>query len=312
MAVFFDTNNLPDFKKAVLTIGTFDGVHKGHKAILQKVVNHARMENGTSILITFEPHPRKLLFPDQPLGIITPLDQKLRLVQDTGIEHVVVVPFTKEFSELTAEKYIKDFLVNIFHPHIIVIGYDHRFGQDRKGDLHLLEDGASLYGYDLIEIPAQMIDEAAVSSTKIRAAIKEGRIEDAAQMLGRNYTLSGTVVHGNKLGRTLGYPTANMQPANGDQILPAVGIYAVRATHEGITYNGMLSIGYNPTVTDRKELRIEANLFDFDKDIYGQTLEVAFVKRLRDEQKFDSLDALKAQLHRDKENSMKALKALQA
>lgn len=303
MAIFYDTIGLPKFKHAVLTVGTFDGVHKGHRAILQEVVTHAHNVGGESLLLTFEPHPRKLLFPDQPLGIITPLQQKLELITEAGIQHIVVVPFTMAFAGLSAKEYIENFLVNIFHPHSIVIGYDHRFGNDRKGDIRLLEEFSTEYQYELIEIPAQLIDEAAVSSTKIRNAITGGRMEDTRQMLGRDYSLRGTVVHGNKLGRTLGYPTANIQPLEKEQIVPALGIYAIRAIHYGHQYNGMLSIGYNPTVTDKKELRIEANLFDFDKDIYGDTLEIFFLKKLRDEQKFDSLEALKEQLHKDKVNA---------
>ncbi|MCD6011324.1 MAG: riboflavin biosynthesis protein RibF [Flavipsychrobacter sp.] len=310
MAIFKDTANLPAFKNAVITIGTFDGVHKGHKTILNEVVTHAKNIHGESILLTFEPHPRKLLFPDQPLGIITPLEQKLQLVTDAGIQHVVIVPFTKEFANISAHDYIEKFLVRIFHPHSIIIGYDHRFGHDRKGDIKLLEDYASEYNYELLEIPAQLIDEAAVSSTKIRKAITEGRTEDATQMLGRHYSLSGIVVHGNKLGRTLGYPTANVHPVDADQIIPALGIYAMQVTHNGTKYGAMLSIGYNPTVTDKKELRIEANIFDFDKDIYGDTIELLFVKKLRDEQKFNSLDELKAQLHKDKEDTLSIINGL--
>ena len=307
MAVFFNIQELPEFRKAVLTIGTFDGVHKGHRAILQEVVNHAKSVKGESVLLTFEPHPRKLLFPDQPLGIITPLHQKLQLITDAGIQHVVVVPFTREFANLSAQEYIENFMVGVFHPHSIIIGYDHRFGHDRKGDIQLLEKMEQDYGYELIEIPEQLIDDAAVSSTKIRNAITEGKMEEATHMLGRNYSFSGRVMHGNKLGRTLGYPTANLKPEEKEQIIPALGIYAIQATYKGSQYNGMMSIGYNPTVTDKKELRIEANLFDFDKEIYGEIIEVIFFKKLRDEQKFDSLDALKEQLHKDKEESMRLL-----
>ncbi len=307
MAVFFDIKHLPEFKNAVLTIGTFDGVHQGHKAILQEVVNHAKQVDGESVLLTFEPHPRKLLFPDQPLGIITPLHQKLKLISEAGIEHIVVVPFTKEFASLSAQEYIEQFLVGIFHPKSIVIGYDHRFGHDRKGDLKLLEKCALEGGYQLTEIPPQLIEDAAVSSTKIRLAVTEGRMEDASHMLGRNYSFSGIVMHGNKLGRKLGYPTANLKPDEAEQIIPAVGIYAIRAVYDGRQYNGMLSIGYNPTVTDSRDIKIEANLFDFDKEIYGETLEIFLVKKLRDEQKFHSLEALKVQLNKDKEDTLMVL-----
>ena len=308
MAVYTEIQHLPQFENTVLTIGFFDGVHKGHKTILQEVVRHARQVGGESVLLTFEPHPRKFLFPDQPLGIITPLHKKLQLITEAGIQHIVVVPFTREFSNLSAHEYITQFMVGRFHPHSIVIGYDHRFGHDRKGNLQLLEDYAGMHSYTVIEIPAQLIEAAAVSSTKIRTAISEGRVDDARHMLGRNYSIEGRVEHGNKLGRTIGYPTANIAPNEAEQIIPAMGIYAITARHGESTYGGMLSIGYNPTVTDKKNLRIEANLFDFDKDIYGDDLEIFFVKKLRDEQKFESLDALKEQLHRDKEDSLVALK----
>ena len=307
MAVFFDIQHLPEFKNAVLTIGTFDGVHRGHKAILQQVVNHARQVHGESVLLTFEPHPRKLLFPDQPLGIITPLRQKLKLITDLGIEHIVVVPFTREFASLSAQEYIERFLVGIFNPKSIVIGYDHRFGHDRKGDLKLLEKCEQQGGYELMEIPAQLIDDAAVSSTKIRHAVTEGRMEDASQMLGRNYSFTGTVMHGHKLGRTIGYPTANLKPEDPEQIIPAIGIYAIQALYNGTMYNGMMSIGYNPTVTDTKDIKLEANLFDLGEDLYGEELEISFIKRIRDEQKFDSIEALKQQLHKDKEDVLKII-----
>ena len=307
MAVFTNIQDLPRFNNAIITIGTFDGVHQGHKVILKEVVDHATEVGGESVLLTFEPHPRKLLFPDQPLGIITPLHKKIELIQEAGIKHIVVVPFTKEFSALSAQEYIKNFIVDVFQPHSIIIGYDHHFGHDRMGNIDLLRAWSGEYGYHLVEIPAQLIDEAAVSSTKIRNAILAGRVDDAAHMLGRHYTLAGTVVHGNKLGRTIGYPTANLSPLDREQIIPGLGIYAINAHHGDQLYHGMLSIGYNPTVTDKKELRIEANLFDFDKDIYEDELELVFIKKMRNEEKFASLDALMGQLHKDKENTLKIL-----
>ena len=263
------------------------------------MTDHAKKVNGESVLLTFEPHPRKLWFPDQALGIITPLHQKIELISRLGIGNIVVVPFTREFASLSAQEYVERFLVGIFHPHSIIIGYDHRFGHDRKGDLKLLEHYAPIDNYELIEIAPKLIDEAAVSSTKIRHFITSGHMEDAANMLGRHYSLTGTVVHGRKLGRTIGYPTANIEPTEKEQILPAIGIYAIQAIHNDIRYNGMLSIGYNPTVTDQRVIRIEANLFDFDKDIYGDLLEIFFIRKIRDEQKFESLDALMEQLRRD-------------
>jgi riboflavin kinase/FMN adenylyltransferase len=307
MAVFFNIEQVPRLQNAVITIGTFDGVHLGHRTILKNVVDRAAEIGGESVLITFEPHPRKLLFPGQPLWFITPLEQKLKLVTEIGIQHIVVVPFTKAFSELSASEYVEDFLIKTFQPHTIIIGYDHRFGHDRTGDIHLLEQLRSRYNYELIEIKAQLIDEAAVSSTKIRKALKDGQVQEAAHMLGRDYNMRGAVVRGAQLGRTIGYPTANIRLNEPEQIVPGIGVYAVRVIHEDTTYKGMLSIGYNPTVTNDRSIKIEVNIFDFNKDIYDRIIEISFVARLRDEVKFNGLDALKEQLHRDKLDSLRIL-----
>ncbi len=306
MGVFSDIHHLPEFRNAVVTIGTFDGVHLGHREILKEVVNYAKLVNGESVLITFDPHPRKLLFPNQPLGLLTPLATKIKLILDAGIEHIVVMPFTKEFAQKTANEYIINFISGLFHPHNIIIGYDHRFGNDRKGDINLLKQFGPSLGYEVKEIPAQLIDDAAISSTKIRNYLILGQISNANKMLGRFYSLAGIVVHGNKLGRTIGYPTANIKPNDSDQLLPALGIYAIKVIHNNITYAGMLNIGYNPTVTDKKELRIEANIFDFNKDIYGQNLEILFIEKTRNEIKFATLNELKEQLHQDKMDAIRA------
>jgi len=307
MAVFTDINHLRQFRNAVLTIGTFDGVHTGHRAILNEVVQHAGRVGGESVLLTFEPHPRKVLFPEQPLGILTPLNKKLSLVTDTGIDHVVVVPFTPVFANLSATEYVRNFLVDTFHPHSIVIGYDHHFGHDRTGNIDLLRRLAPEYGYEVLEIPAQLIADAAVSSTRIRNAISAGNVTEAMAMLGRIYTVSGKVVHGNRLGRTIGYPTANMAIDETDQIMPGVGIYAVQVLHNGALYGGMMSIGYNPTVTDSRDIKAEVHIFDFDAEIYGHELEIGFMARLRDEQKFFSLEQLTEQLHADKVAALQVL-----
>lgn len=299
MAIYFSVKDIPAFTSVVLTIGTFDGVHSGHKVILEQVRSYAKEHGGESVLITFEPHPRKLIFPDKPIDIITPLDKKLQLITDAGIDHIVVVPFTAEFASLTASEYVADFLVGLFKPSAIVIGYDHRFGNDRQGDINLLKQLQKDYGYDVVEIPAQLIDDAAVSSTKVRNAIRLGEIEDAAHMLGRNYTLSGKVAKGAQLGRTIGYPTANIVPNHTEQIIPKNGVYAVRVTHKGDTYNAMLNVGYRPTVSSDNQLHVEAHIFNFKGDIYNEQLELEFVTRMRDEQKFGSIDALKAQLQQD-------------
>lgn len=307
MAIFRHTDALPAFHNTVLTIGTFDGVHAGHMTILEEVIRHAREEGGESVLITFEPHPRKLLFPDQPLKLLTPLEEKLQLITGAGIQHVVVAPFTKAFSLLSATEYIQQFLVHYFRPQSIIIGYDHHFGHDRTGNIDMLREYEQVFDFTVHEIPAHLIEQAAVSSTKIRRALEAGQVQDAAQMLGRLYSLSGVVVHGAKRGRTIGYPTANIQPADPEQLVPATGVYAVRVQHDDLWYGGMLNIGYNPTVTDEGKLHIEVNIFDFDKDVYGDTLKIDFVTRLRDELKFNSPDELVQALHKDKTDAKREL-----
>jgi riboflavin kinase/FMN adenylyltransferase len=310
MAIFYNTTTLPSFKNAVVTIGTFDGVHLGHHTILQEVVSHAKEIGGESVLITFDPHPRKLLFPNQALRLLTSLQTKLDLVNKVGIDHIVVVPFTHEFANFSAENYITQFLVQYFHPNSIIIGYDHQFGHDRKGSIDLLKKYSAANDYKVVEIPAQLIEEAAVSSTKVRKAVTEGHVQEAAHMLGRNYALSGTVIKGKQLGRTIGYPTANIEPHDAAQVVPAIGIYAVTVNMEGQQLKGMLSIGHNPTVSDDQQIHIEVHIFDFAEDIYGKDIEVAFVAYLRNEEKFASLEALKEQLQRDKERALLALQIL--
>ncbi len=304
MAVYHGTGGLPSFKSAVVTIGTFDGVHKGHRAILQNVAEKAASVGGESILITFDPHPRKLLFPNESLGIITPLAQKLELVQSIGIQHVVVVPFTHEFASLSARGYIEEFLVRHFSPHAIIIGYDHRFGHDRTGNITLLKELAPQFGYRVLEIPAQLIDQAAVSSTKIRNAVMSGNALEATSMLGRPYSFAGRVVHGRQLGRQLGYPTANLIMSDADQVVPGMGVYTVRVRWNGQVYGGMMSVGKNPTVSDTEELKIEVNIFEFAGDIYDETIEVSIENKIRNEMKFNNLDDLKSEIESDKKKSI--------
>lgn len=307
MAVYYSTKDIPGFTNAVLTIGTFDGVHCGHSTILEQVREYAKSVGGESVLITFEPHPRKLIFPEHEIQMITPLDKKLELITAAGIDHVVVVPFTREFAELSAREYVSGFLVGYFKPDAIVIGYDHHFGNDRKGDINLLKELKEDYDFEVVEIPAQHIQDAAVSSTKVRNAIAAGEVDGASKMLGRNYTLSGKVTKGAQLGRTIGYPTANIVPNHTEQIIPANGVYAVRVNYKGSIYSAMLNIGYRPTVSNENTLHIEAHLFDFSQDIYNESLELEFIARLRDEQKFSSVDALKEQLGKDAEHTKQVL-----
>lgn len=328
MQVHTDIDNLPRFKNAVVTIGTFDGVHMGHRQILDRLVSEAKKIDGESVIITFHPHPRKVVS-SQILGIrlINTLEEKTELLRILGIDHLVVVPFTDVFANLTADDYIKDFLVEKFRPHTIIIGYDHRFGRDRLGDYRLLEKDAVIYNYQLKEIPKHILENIAISSTNIREAILHSDITTANKLLGYPFFFSGEVVHGDKLGRQLGYPTANLKVLNEEKLVPGNGIYAVYAEvvnsqlamgNQGkqgdenslspIAYSlkGMMSIGFRPTVDGKKRV-IEVNLFDFDKEIYGQQLKVYVKKYLREEIKFDGLEALVNQIHKDKEESLKVL-----
>jgi riboflavin kinase / FMN adenylyltransferase len=307
MRVLYGIEALGKFKNPVITIGTFDGVHQGHKTILQKVVDETKAINGTSILITFDPHPRKLIFPNESLKLLSTLEERLGLVADAGIDVTVVIPFTKDFSSLSAHDYVGIFLVKIFHPSLIVIGYDHHFGQDRKGDIILLRQYGLKYGFEVKEISAQLISEAAVSSTQIRNALLLGNVALATKMLGMPYQISGRVVEGAQRGRLIGFPTANINLPDGDKLLPKSGAYAVKVSLANKTYGGMLNIGFNPTVSEDLVQKVEVHIFDFDQQIYDEVITVSFVAGLRDERKFDSIESLKAQLNVDKKMALSAL-----
>lgn len=305
MKVYHSTEQMPAFRKAVVTIGTFDGVHIGHQQILSQLKQEAARIQGETVIITFHPHPRKVVAAGQtPVFLINTIEEKIELLEKNGIDNLVIVPFTEDFARQTPEEYCEHFLIEKFHPHTVIIGYDHRFGQARKGDYKLLELYSEKLGFELKEIPAHVINESTVSSTRIREAILNGDIELAKSLLGYDFFFEGKVVEGNKLGRTLGYPTANLQVGIEEKLVPGNGVYAVTvALPDGTLKNGMMNIGVRPTVDGKKRM-IEVNIFDFDKDIYGTTLRVYVKKYLRGEQKFDGLDALKQQLTIDKEQSL--------
>lgn len=322
MQVHTNIDALPLIPNAVVTIGTFDGVHAGHKQIITQLRQEAKQVGGQSVLITFHPHPRKVLAGDgKPIQLINTPDEKIELLTGQGLDHLVIVPFTKDFSNLSADEYVHDFLIGKFHPHTVIIGYDHRFGHDRKGDYLLLEKYAAHSDFRLKEIPAYVIDSITVSSTRIREAIRSGNIHAAHELLGYDFFFEGSVVKGNMIGRTLGYPTANLALDEDEKLIPGDGIYAVEAELKGSELEvggwklgssterlqGMMSIGIRPTIGDNKRM-IEVNLFDFDKDIYGQTLRVYVKAYMRPEVKFEGLDALTEQLHKDKETALKLLK----
>ncbi len=309
MKVYTDIESLPEFEKAVITIGTFDGVHLGHLQIIQQLTKEAGLVKGKPVLITFYPHPKQVVATIQkPLFILNTPEEKYELLHNAGISNIVVVPFTSEFAGQPAGNYIKDFLVEKFHPHTIIIGYDHRFGKDRSGDYHLLEDEAAKYGYIVKEIPEHILQNVTISSTKIREALLSGDIDTANEFLGYHYFFSGIVIEGNKLGRTIGYPTANLQISDAQKLVPAIGVYAVEVNVEGsVTYTGMMNIGIRPTINGTTRV-IEVNIFDFDEMIYGKTVKVSIKKRLRNEVKFNGLDSLKEQLAKDKKDALSALK----
>jgi riboflavin kinase/FMN adenylyltransferase len=320
MQVHRNIDQLPEFRKAVITIGTFDGVHMGHRQIIQKLKEEAAKAGGETVIITFHPHPRKIIS-SAILGVrlINTLEEKTDVLSGLGIDHLVVVPFTDAFANQPAEEYVKNFLVEKFHPHTIIIGYDHRFGRERLGDYRLMEKLAPEFGYSIKEIPKHILDEIAISSTNIREAILHHDIETANKLLGYTFFFEGEVVHGNKLGRQLGYPTANLQVHDAEKIIPGDGIYAVYAelkdepaiagmdiTGNKSPYKGMMSIGFRPTVDGKKRV-IEVNIFDFDREIYGQTLRVYVKKFLRAEEKFASLQELVKKIDQDKINSLQVL-----
>ncbi len=306
MQVHREINKLPPFRKAAITIGTFDGVHKGHQQIINALVEKAKGSGGESVLITFHPHPRKIVQPDASLELINSLEERIALLEEKGIDHLVVVPFTPSFASQEPENYIGDFLAKLFSPKHIIIGYDHHFGKDRKGGYRLLEENASKFGYHLIEIPGHVLNEIAVSSTKIRAAIRNSQMDEARDLLGYSWFFEGEVVHGDQLGRKLGYPTANLTYIDGDKIHLGEGVYAAMAELDGEKISGMLSVGTRPTIGDHEE-KVEINLFNFNRDIYGSHIKVTVKNYLRAQVKYGSLDALKNQMETDKINAENAL-----
>lgn len=306
--IHYDLDSISELKHTAVTTGTFDGVHLGHKTIIDKLISVAKQIDGESVLLTFYPHPRMVLFPDDhQIRLLNTQSEKEQLLESCGIDHLVVINFTKEFSRLSSLEFVRNILANKLKAKKLVIGYDHHFGRNREGSFaHLLEFG-SLYGFEVEEIPAKDIDEVAVSSSKIRKAIEAGDIDTANKYLGYAYSFTGKVIKGKQLGRTIGYPTANIAITDPYKLIPAIGVYAVKVMFAKQTYEGMLSIGKNPTVSNQNILSIEVNIFEFNADIYNKEITVFIYKKLRDEEKYSSLDELKAQLAVDKQNALKFL-----
>jgi riboflavin kinase/FMN adenylyltransferase len=303
--------SLPEFKQAVVTIGTFDGVHLGHRQILSQLKSEAERIGGETVIITFHPHPRKIISSvPGDIKLLNTLSEKISLLDAAGIDHLVVVPFDHVFANQTAEEYVTDFLYRYFKPHTVIIGYDHRFGKGREGNYQMMKEYGKALGFEVKEISEQLVNEIVISSTKIRHALVDHDIDTANRFLGYPYFFEGTVIEGNKLGRTIGYPTANLHVGSEEKLIPGDGVYAVTcASRElpNVIYKGMMNIGMRPTVDGKKRV-VEVNIFDFDQDIYGKSLQVHVHDYLRGEVKFNGLDALKEQLQKDKNAAIEKLK----
>lgn len=300
-------SSLPQFNHAVITIGTFDGVHQGHQQILAQMKAEAARVNGETVIITFHPHPRKIVSSvPGDIKLINTLAEKIQLLEKSGIDHLVVIPFDHAFSNQSADDYIRDFLFKFFKPSVIIIGYDHRFGKGRTGDYHLLEQYGRELGFEVKEISEEMLNQVVISSTRIREALLNNDIDTANHFLGYPYFFEGLVVEGNKIGRTIGFPTANMHISSEEKLIPANGVYAVTISMDNELFTGMMNIGVRPTVDGKKRV-IEVNIFNFNRDIYGRTLVIRLEKFLRGEVKFNGLDELKAQLNADRTKAELAL-----
>jgi riboflavin kinase / FMN adenylyltransferase len=288
--------------KPVVTIGTFDGLHLGHQKVLYRLIDFARSHGGESVVFTFYPHPRLVIAPQESnLRLLTTLEEKKELFARSGIDHLIIFPFTKEFSQLTYSEFVEQILVEKMHTHCLVVGYDHRFGKNREGGFEYLQNCADKFGFAIEKLDVLLIDEAHVSSTNIREALENGDVELANKFLGYRFTLHGTVVEGERVGRKLGFPTANIEASDPHKLIPGYGVYAVEVLLSGIKYGGMLNIGSRPTFNKNADNRsIEVHIFDFSGDIYNKEITLVFAGKIRNEQKFSGVEALTEQLKKDK------------
>lgn len=307
MKVIQSVSNFISDRKSLVTIGTFDGVHIGHQKILQKLINAANEEGKRSVLLTFFPHPRMVLQKNVAIELLNTIQEKSDLLEKMGLDFLIIHPFSKEFSRLTALDFVRDILMNQLNTSKLIIGYDHHFGKNREGNINQLREYSSLYDFQVEEISAQDIDDVAVSSTKIRTALKEGRLKTANNYLGYEYMLNGIVVNGKKLGGTIGFPTANIHIREEYKLIPKTGVYVIRTNIDGKLYFGMMNIGFRPTV-DGKHQTIEVHIFGFNDDLYNKKLSVSLLYFLRDEERFDSVEHLIKQLKIDKQTALDYLK----
>lgn len=306
-------HHLSDFKKlenAVVTIGTFDGVHFGHRKIVSRLVETANATGGETVILTFFPHPRLIIDPEnQELKMINTINEKAAILESLGVNHLIITPFTRDFSNLSPDEYINQVLVDTIGVKHIIVGYDHRFGKDRKGCMEDLINAGKVQGFDVEEIPEQDIHDVAVSSTQIRRALLSGDVALAATYLGYHFSLKGRVIKGDKIGRTIGFPTANIFVEESYKLIPADGIYAVTVDLNEGSFKGMAYIGQRPTINGMTR-NIEVNIFDFSQEIYGQDITMTFMEFLRHDVKFTGLEALKVQLQQDKEDTLAFFKKM--
>ncbi len=303
MKTFHSIESFTSKTPTVLTIGTFDGIHIGHKKILERVINTAKTQGLESLVLTFFPHPRMVLQKDADIKLIHTIDERANILAGLGLKNLIIQPFSKEFSRLSATEFVRDILVNKLNVKHIIVGYDHRFGRNRTADINSLREFGEIYDFTVEEISAQDIDAVSVSSTKIRIALINGNLQTANSYLGAEFQLKGTVAKGKGIGKTINFPTANISISEDYKMIPKNGVYIAKAEIENISYTGMMNIGNNPTVNG-KTRSIEIHLFNFNEDIYHKEITVSIQKRIRDEQKFESVEALKSQLNKDKEEAL--------
>lgn len=292
---------------SIITVGSFDGVHVGHAKILSTLVNRAKERNCRSVLLTFEPHPRKVVSKDFNLRLLTLTDEKKRLISQLGVDEIIVIPFTKEFSQMSSDDFFNEFIIKKIGIKEIILGYDHRFGKGRDGDENKVRELGKLFGFDVITVPPVKFGDLTVSSSLIRKELAEGRVKNIRDYLNRYYSITGSVSEGDKRGRLLGFPTANISVTDSDKMIPSNGVYAVRVIIGDETFNGVMNIGKRPTFQSIENTILEVNIFDFEKNIYGREITVEFIDRLRDEQKFSSKDELIAQIEKDKKRALEIL-----
>ncbi len=307
MKVYYGIDDFVPPAYPVVTTGTFDGVHCGHMELLNRIKTLAKNHNGETVVVTFNPHPRTVIHPDVQIKLIHTIEEKIARLEKAGVDHFVIIPFTKAFSRTTSTSFVRDILILQLQTKLLVIGYDHQFGRNREGTVSDLAEYAVTYGFEIEQIEAQTFEDINISSTKIRKALEEGDFETANQFLGYDFMLTGTVVHGNKLGKSIGYPTANIDVRNEHKLIPANGVYAVEVEIQGENFGGMLNIGSKPTVSSEQEQSIEVHVFEFEKDVYGEEIKVNFKKRIRSERKFKNVKALTTQLGVDKLSALEIL-----